>query len=262
MMKNYRYLNLGQTEGVLEVLLSRPKVNAFNLEMIDELIEVLSWSKKELTIRSIVISGEGAYFSTGQDIEVILELGDKIPYREHLRATYNRIVYLMRVIEKPILVAINGPVAGAALGLVLAADIRWASEAASFVFGFTRVGLGADAGTSYTLPMSIGWAKAMEMAFTNQPMSAEEALGSGLVSRVLPGEQLMPQIKALAHDLATGPTAAYGLIKRAFNHVMLEPLSRTMDYEAYLQEFAGRTADHREGVLAFTQKRSPKFLGR
>jgi 2-(1,2-epoxy-1,2-dihydrophenyl)acetyl-CoA isomerase len=101
----------------------------------------------------------------------------------------------------------------------------------------------------------------MEMAFTNQPMSAEEALHSGLVSKVLPLEQLMPEANALAHSLAQGPGQAYALIKRAFNHAMLEPLTRTMQYEAYLQEIAGRTQDHREGVKAFCEKREPDFRG-
>ena len=151
----------------------------------------------------------------------------------------------MRTIEKPVLSAINGPVAGAALGLVLATDIRWASETASFTFGFTRVGLSADAGTAFSLPMNIGWARAMEMAFTNQSLSATEALSYGLVSKVFAPADLMDEIANLAHDLIQGPTKAYGLIKRAFNHVILEQLSRTMRFEAYLQEIAKVRGAHR-----------------
>jgi 2-(1,2-epoxy-1,2-dihydrophenyl)acetyl-CoA isomerase len=260
-MESYANLDVDQDDGVLTILLNRPKVNAFNLEMIDELIQVLEKSRKEPTVRCLILSGRGDYFSTGQDIEVILELGEQIPYRKHLEETYNHIVHLIRTLDKPVLGAINGPVAGAALGLVLATDIRWASETASFTFGFTRVGLSADAGTSFSLPMNIGWAKAMEMAFTNQPMSADEALSYGLVSKVFASEELMVEIAHLAHELTQGPTRAYGLIKRAFNHVMLEQLSRTMRFEAYLQEVAGSTQDHREGVKAFAEKRPPKFRG-
>jgi 2-(1,2-epoxy-1,2-dihydrophenyl)acetyl-CoA isomerase len=260
-MESYANLDVDQDDGVLTILLNRPKVNAFSLEMIDELIQVLEKSRKEPAVRCLILSGRGDYFSTGQDIEVILELGEQIPYRKHLEETYNHIVHLIRILDKPVLGAINGPVAGAALGLVLATDIRWASETASFTFGFTRVGLSADAGTAFSLPMNIGWAKAMEMAFTNQPMSATEALSYGLVSKVFASEELMVEIAHLAHELTQGPTRAYGLIKRAFNHVMLEQLSRTMRFEAYLQEVAGSTQDHREGVKAFTEKRPPKFRG-
>ncbi len=260
-MKEYAYLETDLSDGVFTILLNRPKVNAFNLEMIDELIQALNWSLKEREVRCLILSGKGAYFSTGQDIDVIYELGEQIPYGEHLEATYNHIIKLLRTMEKPVLAAINGPVAGAALGIVLATDIRWSSDTASYVFGFTRVGLSADAGTAYSLPMNIGWAKAMEMAFTNQPLSAEDALQHGLVSKVLPADALWPAVQELARELAQGPTLAYGYIKRAFNHVMFDSLKRTLRYEAYLQELAGRTADHREGVLAFTEKRTPNFRG-
>jgi 2-(1,2-epoxy-1,2-dihydrophenyl)acetyl-CoA isomerase len=260
-METHANLDVVQDDAVLKIVLNRPKVNAFSLEMIDELIQVLERSMKEPTVRCLVLSGHGDYFSTGQDIEVILELGDQIPYRKHLEETYNHIVYLLRILEKPVLTAINGPVAGAALGLVLATDIRWASETASFTFGFTRVGLSADAGTAFSLPMNIGWAKAMEMAFTNQPMTAPEALSYGLVSKVFAPGELMDEITNLAHELTQGPTRAYGLVKRAFNHVMLEQLSKTMRFEAYLQEIAGSTQDHREGVKAFAEKRPPHFRG-
>jgi len=260
-MMDYSYLDVDLDQGVCTMLLDRPKTNAFNLEMIDELIQALTWVGRETSARCLVLSGKGEYFSAGQDIDVILNLGDQIPYRQHLEKTYNRIVHMMRVLELPIVGAINGPVAGAALGIALATDIRWASEAASFVFGFARVGLSADSGTAFSLPMNVGWAKAMEMAFTNEPMQAEEALGAGLISKVLSQDQLMTQVHALACSLAQGPTQAYALTKRAFNFAMLEQLNRTMQYEAYLQEIAGRTQDHREGVLAFTEKRKPDFKG-
>ncbi len=260
-MEDYSYLDIALDGGVLTILLDRPRVNAFSLEMIEELIHVLKWGRDEDRVRSIILSGKGDYFSTGQDIDVILALGDQIPYQEHLEQTYNQIVRLLRTMEKPVLAAINGPVAGAALGLVLATDIRWANDRASFVFGFTRVGLSADAGTAFSLPMNIGWAKAMEMAFTNKPMLADEALAYGLVSRVFSQDELMDQVRQLAHELATGPTRAYGLIKRAFNHVIFEQLNRTLQYEAFLQEIAGSTQDHREGVLAFSERRTPQFRG-
>ena len=260
-MTGNTHLRVDQEQGVCTILLRRPPANAFNLEMIDELIRALKWVKKDPEIRCLLLSGEGEFFSSGQDIDIIAELGEDIPYRDHLENTYNRIVNLLRAIEKPVLCAINGSVAGAALGLVLATDIRWASENSEFFFGFTRVGLSADSGTAYTLPLNVGWSRAMEMAFSNQPLSAAEALQTGMISKLLPVVELLPQMKAFAHELAKGPAVAYALTKRAFNHVMLKQLKQVLGYEAYLQEIAGKTVDHREGVQAFIDKRHARFEG-
>jgi 2-(1,2-epoxy-1,2-dihydrophenyl)acetyl-CoA isomerase len=260
-MSEYHHLRVKQEQGVCTLLLSHPPANAFNLEMIDELIRALEWARQEPDIRCLILAGEGEFFSSGQDIDIIAELGQDIPYRDHLEKTYNRIVNLLRVTEKPMLCAINGPVAGAALGIVLATDIRWANDRAEFFFGFTRVGLSADSGTAYTLPLHVGWSRAMEMVFSNQPLSAAEALQTGMISKLLPVDQLIPQMKAYAHELAKGPAVAYAMTKRAFNHVALKQLQQVLQYEAYLQEIAGKTADHREGVQAFIEKRQACFEG-
>jgi 2-(1,2-epoxy-1,2-dihydrophenyl)acetyl-CoA isomerase len=260
-MTGYDHLHVSREQGVCTILLNRPPANAFNLEMIEELIQALEMAKREPDIRCLILSGKGDFFSSGQDIDVIAELGDDIPYRAHLERTYNRIVTQLRTIEKPVLCAINGPVAGAALGLVLATDIRWAVETTEFYFGFTRVALSADSGTAYTLPLHVGWSRAMEMAFSNQPLSAVEALQTGMISKLLPVEQLLSQMQSLAQTLASGPATAFALTKRAFNRVMLKQLKDVLGYEASLQEVAGKTDDHREGVNAFIEKREPRFRG-
>ena len=260
-MTGYRHLDVDQEQGVCTILLDRHPANAFNLEMIEELIRALEMAKREPDIRCLMLSGKGDFFSSGQDIDVIAELGEDVPYRAHLERTYNRIITLLRTTEKPVLCAINGPVAGAALGLVLATDIRWASETTEFYYGFTRVALSADSGTAYTLPLHVGWSRAMEMAFSNQPLSAVEALQTGMISKLLPVEQLLPQMHTLARTLANGPAVAFALTKRAFNHVMLRQLNDVLGYEACLQEIAGKTDDHREGVRAFIEKREPRFRG-
>lgn len=250
-----------QGDGVLTIKLDRPKVNAFDLSMVGELLATLAAAEKDDSIRCVVLTGSGRFFCAGQDIRDIQEAGEDIPYRDHLERTYNQVVHKLRAIEKPIIGAINGPAAGAGLGIALATDIRWAAENASFSFGFTRIGLAADSGTSVFLPMVLGLSMASEFAFGDRILTSEEAYRHGLVSQVFPDSNLHQEVHEYATKLAAGPTKAIGLTKRAFNRTVLKSLDAALAYEAILQEIAGRTADHKEGVAAFLEKRPPAFRG-
>lgn len=245
--------------GVLALTLNRPKANAFNLALVDELINALKGAGRDDEIRAIVLTGSGKMFSAGQDVGAFGE-GD-VSFRDHLARTYNRLILRMRRLEKPIIAAINGPVAGAALGIALAADIRLAAEQAKLVFGFTGIGLTTDSGTSLMLPLLLGLGRATEMAFTNEPMSAEVARQYGIVNQVVADDELADEAAVLAERLAAGPTRALGLTKRAFNRALLPDLEGILDYEAHLQEIAGSTQDHAEGLAAFAEKRDPEFGG-
>ena len=260
-MPDYENLLTEQTDGVLTVVFNRPKVNAFSLQMIGELLDVLKLAKREHSIRCLVLMGSGGFFSTGHDVGEIAQVSDAVSYRHHLKNTYNRVIQSMRQLEKPIVGAINGVATGAGLGIALATDIRWAVESARFIFGFTGIGLTTDSGISLTLPLFIGMARAFEMAFTNQPLTAEQAFDYGLVSKVVADEEFQTAVNALAASIASGPTRALGLTKRAFNRTLLTALDAALDYEAYLQEIAARTEDHKEGVAAFLDKRPPDFRG-
>lgn len=250
-----------QGDGVLTIKLDRPKANAFDLPMVDKLLATLSAAEKDDTVRCLVLTGSGRFFSAGHDISGIQEAGENVPYRDHLERTYNQVVRKLRAIEKPIIGAINGPAAGAGLGIALATDIRWAAERASFSFGFTRIGLAADSGTSVFLPMILGLSMACEFAFDGRILTSEEAYRHGLVSRVFPDLELHQEVHEYAVKLAAGPTRAIGLTKRAFNRTVLKSLDSALTYEAMLQEIAGRTADQKERVAAFLEKRSPSFRG-
>jgi len=260
-MTDYENLTTELKNGVLNIKLIRPPANAFSRQMVEELIKVLKIAEGEESVRCLVFIGHERYFSSGHDVAEISEVSDTDSYRYHLQSTYNRLVLRMRRLEKPIVGAINGLAVGAGLGFALATDIRWAAESARFIFGFTAVGLTTDAGISLTLPMLIGMARATEMAFLNQPLTAEQALSYGLVSRVLPDEELSNAVAEMAVRLAAGPTRSFGLTKRAFNRALLSGLVDTLDYEAHLQEIAHRTADHQEGIAAFLGKRQPEFRG-
>jgi 2-(1,2-epoxy-1,2-dihydrophenyl)acetyl-CoA isomerase len=260
-MTDYENLTTEPINGVLTIKLNRPPANAFSRQMVEELIKVLKIAEGEESVRCLVFTGHEGYFSSGHDVAEISEVSGTDSYRYHLQRTYNRLVLRMRRLEKPIVGAINGLAVGAGLGFALATDIRWAAESARFIFGFTAVGLTTDAGTSLTLPLVMGMARATEMAFLNEPLTAEQAMSYGLVSRVFPDEELSNAVAEMAARLAAGPTRSFGLTKRAFNRALLPRLENTLDYEAHLQEIAHRTADHQEGLAAFLGKRQPEFRG-
>lgn len=261
-MAEYEFLRVERSGGVLSLTLDRPKANAFHTPMIDEYLEALKKAGADPSVRCLILTGSGSVFSAGQDVGAFAEAAGRVSFREHLGRTYNRVIARMRELEKPILGAINGAAAGAGLGIALACDVRIAARRARFVFGFSGIGLTADSATSLTLPLLVGLARASEIAFTNAPVSAERALEYGLVNRVVEDGELAAAAADLAGEISRGPTRALGLTKRAFNRAHLAQLEAVLQYEAHLQEVAGKTEDHREGVAAFLEKRPPAYQGR
>jgi 2-(1,2-epoxy-1,2-dihydrophenyl)acetyl-CoA isomerase len=167
----------------------------------------------------------------------------------------------IRTMQKPVIAALNGVTAGAGAGLALACDIRVAGASATVSTAFARVGLACDSGTSFFLPRLVGLGRAYELAFTGDTVSGEEAERIGLVNHVYPNDELLPRARELAERLANGASRAIGLIKRDINRAISVDLETALDYEAYNQETAGKTADFREGVMAFVEKRPPRYRG-
>jgi 2-(1,2-epoxy-1,2-dihydrophenyl)acetyl-CoA isomerase len=197
--------------GILLLTIDRPKANAFNLELIRELQNAFKQATKDSQTRVVVLTGAGRVFGAGQDIEEIKAGGEKLSFREHLLKTYNPLILQIRQIEKPVIAAINGPCAGASLGVALACDLRLAGDTAKFVVGFSGIGLAPDSGVSLLLPALIGLGRAMEFTFSNQPISAQQALEWGLVNRVVLLENLAKEAMTLAGELSKGPVDAFGL---------------------------------------------------
>jgi 2-(1,2-epoxy-1,2-dihydrophenyl)acetyl-CoA isomerase len=247
--------------GVATVTLNRPQaMNAFTIQMNGELQQALKDADDDKSIRCILLTGAGRGFCAGQDLkgrtpEKKGSLGDS------LRKLYNPIILRLRRTEKISLAAVNGVAAGAGCNLALACDLRVAAEEASFIQAFARVGLAPDCGGSIVLPRLVGLSKAMELLLLAEPVDAREALRIGLVAKVFPVPELAGAARALAEKIAHGPRSI-GLIKRAVNRAVMHDLAAQLEYEAHLQEIAGRSADYDEGVRAFIEKRTPTFTGK
>jgi 2-(1,2-epoxy-1,2-dihydrophenyl)acetyl-CoA isomerase len=180
---------------------------------------------------------------------------------EVIKRKYNPIVQRIRRMDKPVLGAVNGTTAGAGLGLALACDLRVASDKATFHEAFIKAGLVPDSGTSFWLTRILGLGKAMEVSLLGEPIDAAKALNLGLVNWVFPDEIFRAEAEKIAERLARGPTRAMGLTKRALNRAVVVDIDSALEYEMYLQDIAGRTKDHVEGVKAFFDKRDPSFTG-
>jgi 2-(1,2-epoxy-1,2-dihydrophenyl)acetyl-CoA isomerase len=246
-------------DGVLTLTLNRPKANAFNSELIKAAQDAFKQAARDEAVRCVLLAASGGMFSAGQDVK---EFGgdEHLSFRKHLQKTYNPLILQMRRLEKPILCAINGAVAGAALGVVLACDLRIASEEAKFWVGFGGIGLAPDSAVSLMLPLIIGLGRASEAAFLNEAIHAGQALAWGLVNKVVATKDLEKEAGAWAAKLAKGPVRAMGLAKRDFNKAILPQLEAHLDYEAHIQEIAGQGPDHKEGLAAFLEKRDPDYL--
>ena len=246
---------------VATITLNRPAaLNSLTVPMKVELLGALRRLDRDAGVRAVVLTGAGRAFCAGQDLRERLQ-PDAAPLGVEVRERYNPIIRAMRSLPKPIVGAINGVAAGAGASLSMACDIRLAADTASFALAFGRVGLVPDSGATWFLPRLVGDARAAELALVNDAVPADEALRLGLVSRVVPAGELATEAGAMAARLAAGAPRAIALTKRALTTTWDRDLDAALDYEAHLQDLAGRTNDHAEGMAAFLEKRSPRFGG-
>ncbi len=262
----YETVLLEKDGGVATVALNRPKVlNAFNMQLHEEILDALNEAATDDETRCIVLRGEGKGFSAGADLAEVVE-GDDDPdgpdLGEYLRKTYSRLITRMVGIEKPIVAALHGPVYGAGLGLALASDLRLAAESAKFSVAFIKIGLIPDAGVTFFLPRVVGLGRAMQMSMLGEVLDAQEAHRVGLVNEVFPDEKLEEEASALAGRLAGLPTQALGRIKQTLHKSFENDLAAALEAEAVEQTLCGYTQDHKEGITAFFEKRDPTFTGR
>jgi len=246
-------------DAVLTITLNRPDVlNAFNGAMHKALGAALKEARDE-EVRAVVITGAGRGFCSGQDLKEFQEMPESI--RERLEQTYHPNIRLIRGLEKPVIAAVNGPCAGAGLSLACACDVRIASDAANFVPGFIGIGLIPDSGGSYFLARLLGPSRAFSWMTSNRRLTAVEALAWGLVDHVVPADELPAQAAELAAAYAAAPTRGIAMTKQLFDHAQNATLDEQLALEGELQTAATKTADFREGVTAFLEKRPPNFTG-
>jgi 2-(1,2-epoxy-1,2-dihydrophenyl)acetyl-CoA isomerase len=224
-----------------------------------ELLGALKGAARDDATRAVILTGEGRGFCSGADLR---GGASEREFRRVLSAEYNPLITAIRELPKPVVAAVNGVAAGAGASLAFAADLIVAAEEARFLMAFVRIGLVPDSGATRTLVRALGRHAATEMMFTGEPLTAKGAADAGLVAAVVPAAELMTAAAELARRLANGPTRALGYAKRLINTAEDETLADSLAREADLQELAGRTADHAEGVAAFTEKREPRFEGR
>ena len=248
-------------EKVGHITLNRPKVyNSFNRPMALQMQQALDDCATDPNIRAIYITGAGKAFCAGQDLqEVMADDGPELStiINEH----YNPIVKRLRAIEKPVVCGINGVAAGAGANIALACDITVASEAASFIQAFSKIGLIPDSGGTYTLPRLIGYQKAAALMMLGDKVKAAEAERLGMIYRLVPADELQEVAFGIARQLAEMPTIGLGLTKRALNASITNTWEEQLALEDQLQTMAGNTEDYQEGVNAFLEKRTPEFKG-
>ncbi|MBC7696203.1 MAG: enoyl-CoA hydratase/isomerase family protein [Burkholderiales bacterium] len=249
-------------DKVMIITLNRAeKFNSFNREMALQLHDALDKAEADDAVRAIVLTGTGKAFCAGQDLaEAIDPNGPGISriVDEH----YNPIILRLRKIEKPIIAAVNGVAAGAGANIALACDIVTATQSASFIQAFSKIGLIPDSGGTFFLPRLVGFQRASALMMTGDKVGATEALQIGMIYKVFADESFMKDVMNLAHIMSNMPTKGLGLTKRLLNESVFNSHDNQLVREGAIQVLAAGTYDYAEGVNAFLEKRKPEFKGK
>ncbi len=258
----YETILFDVADGAARLTLNRPdRLNSFTVQMHGEVADAISKVEKDPGARILLITGAGRGFCAGQDLSDPAtkpggDLGDA------LETSYNPLIRRIMGMEKPVVCAVNGVAAGAGANIAFACDVVLAAKSAKFIQSFSNIGLVPDSGGTWILPRLAGHARALGLALTGEALSAEKAEQWGLIWRAIDDDQLMPETEKLVSRLAHGPTKGLAAIKLAMRKGWQTDLHAQLDIERDLQRELGRSADYKEGVTAFAEKRAPKFTGR
>lgn len=250
--------------GAARLTLNRPdRLNSFTAQMHDEVAAALSQVEADPGARVLLITGAGRGFCAGQDLSdrAVAPGGDGVDLGASLEKSYNPLVRRLAGLPKPVVCAVNGVAAGAGANIAFAADIVLAAKSAKFIQSFANIGLVPDSGGTWILPRLAGQARAMGLALTGQPLTAEQAEAWGLIWRAVDDASLADETNKLVERLAAGPTKGLAAIKKAIRAAWGNAFDAHLDLERDMQRELGRSSDYREGVSAFAEKRPPKFTG-
>ena len=259
------FLKIQRQGAVLVLSMSQPETrNALTGNTaVEEFVQACDDIRRDASIKAVILTAEGPVFSSGGNVKDMRRFFDEAltpdAIREEYRQGIQRIPRALYHLDVPVVCAVNGPAIGAGLDLACMCDIRIASEQATFAESFVRVGIVPGDGGAWLLPRAVGRAKAAEMAFTGEAIDAREALACGLVSRVVPADRLLDEARALAEKIAANPGAVMRMTKRLLREGEHASLESLLELSAGYQAIAHKTADHREAVSAFIEKRAPRF---
>lgn len=259
----YTALLFAVRDSIARITLNRPDAaNALNVDLARDLMHAALQCDEDPTIRAVIITGTGRMFCAGGDLKSFAVQGENLAYHlkevtTYLHAAMSRFTRM----DAPIVAAVNGTAAGAGMSLACACDLVLAAESARFTMAYTRAGLTPDGSSTYFLPRIVGLKRALELTLTNRLLSAQEACEWGIVTRVVPDTGLLAEADALAAQLASSATGALGAAKRLLHSGWTETLETQMELETRAIAARAYTADGREGITAFLEKRAPKFTG-
>jgi 2-(1,2-epoxy-1,2-dihydrophenyl)acetyl-CoA isomerase len=249
--------------GVARITLNRPdRLNSFTVQMHAEVAQALDQAV-EAGARVLVLTGAGRGFCAGQDLSdrAVAPGGDGVDLGESVENRYNPLIRRLTSLEMPVICAVNGVAAGAGANIALACDIVIAARSAKFIQSFANIGLIPDSGGTWTLPRVAGQARAMGLALTGEPLTAERAEAWGMIWKCVDDDKLAEETAALAAKFASAPTKGLATTKKLIRESATRSLDAELDAERDAQRMLGRTHDYKEGVAAFMEKRPPKFSG-
>jgi 2-(1,2-epoxy-1,2-dihydrophenyl)acetyl-CoA isomerase len=251
--------------GVTKVTLNRPdRLNSFTTAMHGELRDALDRVKNDASARVLLLTGAGRGFCAGQDLSdrAVAPGGTPVDLGASIEGNYRPLVLALRALPLPVVCAVNGVAAGAGANIALACDLVIATKSASFIQAFCKIGLIPDSGGTYFLPRLVGSARAMGLALLGDKLHAEEAAAWGMIWKCVDDAEFAAEVDALVQQLARAPTRGIAAIKRALHESEANDLEAQLTVERDLQRELGYSADYREGVAAFLEKREPRFTGK
>jgi 2-(1,2-epoxy-1,2-dihydrophenyl)acetyl-CoA isomerase len=249
---------------VATITFNRPdNANSMDRQFMYELLHAAIRCDEDPSIRAVVATGAGSFFSAGGDLSALADAGDEAgALLKEMTTYFHGAISRFSRMDAPIIAAVNGTAAGAGFSFAAACDIAIAADTALFTSAYTAASLTPDGSSTYFVPRLVGMRRAMELMLTNRRLSASEALEWGLITQVVPADQLMEAATSLAHKLAAGGTLAFGAVKRMLHESFSGTLETQMEMEARSIAAMSHTRDGREGITAFFEKRKPEFLGR
>lgn len=262
---NYENILYAADGGIVRIMLNRPdRLNSFTTAMHAELRDALDAAKRDESARVLLLTGAGRGFCAGQDLSdrAIAPGQTPVDLGASLDNNYKPLVLALRGLPMPTVCAVNGVAAGAGANVALACDLVIATKSASFIQAFSKIGLIPDSGGTYFLPRLVGTARAMGIAMLGERISAQQAADWGLIWKCVEDAEFAAAVDTLLSDLAQAPTRGLAQTKRAFQASASNTLEAQLDLERDIQRELGTSADYREGVTAFLEKRPPKFTGK